>query len=173
MAKIASSMWCWHWYQSDMDKALEYVAPFFSNRKPWKHLSGMSPSFYNATDVTAMADVWLGCEAALKSEGRWEAFERHCIEFDQLLKRVELAGVCVDKEGKEKLMAELDSEIKEEEQKFLATVPQAARKVTIKKVKPKKDLEKYQEVVMSIEVKKRKKPDVNCEKCGGTGWLEV
>ena len=171
--KIASSMWAWHFYQSDMDKALEYVAPFFSNRKPWKHLSGMSPSFYNATDVTAMADVWLGCKQALENEGRWAAFERHCIEFDQLLKRVELAGVCADAEGKTKLMGELDSEIKEEEQKFLSTVPQAARKVTIKKSKPKKEIEKYVETVMPMQVKKRKKANPECVECGGSGWLNI
>lgn len=166
---IASSMWAWHFYQSDLDKALGFVTPFFCNTSPHKHLNEINPPLYNALDVARGLDIWLGCEEALKAEGRWEAFWRESVEFGALLKQVELKGVCVDAEGKATLMSELREEIKTDEQSFLSTVPSAARKVTIKKVKPKKDPQKYIELVMPVTKRKRKKGWKGCPACTTVG----
>jgi len=171
----ASSMWAWHRYQSDLDKALDFCAPFFSNTFPWKHLNESDPARYNALDVARGIDVWLGCKTALEKEGRWASFWEECVEFDnQILGPTQLHGVCVDALAKSALMTELKGEIDQEEQQFLATVPDAARKVTIKRRRP-KNAEGYTEVLAPILLKKwHRKSDAKaeCIVCYGKGVLD-
>ncbi|KKK61051.1 hypothetical protein LCGC14_3018200, partial [marine sediment metagenome] len=41
---------CWHWLQSDLPKALGFVAPFYYVGPAWKHMASAEPAEYNALD---------------------------------------------------------------------------------------------------------------------------
>jgi len=96
LGKIYDTMWMFHFLQSDLPKSLEFVAPFYTDVAPWKHLSQADPAFYNATDN----DVTLRCYEAMRGwlerQGRWERFTRHCSDAAEILGEMSTAGVLVD-----------------------------------------------------------------------------
>ena len=62
--RIVSAMWAWHWLQSDLRKGLGYVAPFFYDGPPWKHLAAADPGRYNALDVA----IGLHCYEGIREQ---------------------------------------------------------------------------------------------------------
>ena len=93
---MIDTMWMFHFLQSDLPKSLEFVAPFYTDVAPWKHLSQAEPAFYNATDN----DVTLRCYIAMRDwlirQGRWARFQRHCSDTAAILGEMSAAGVLVD-----------------------------------------------------------------------------
>ncbi len=121
--KIIDGMWMFHFLQSDLPKSLEFVAPFYCDVAPWKHLSQAEPAFYNATDN----DVTLRCYEAMKAwlvrQGRWERFLRHCSDTAGILGEMSTAGVLIDVEARSALQDGLRSEIAVLDSQIQAAIP--------------------------------------------------
>ena len=168
----ASSMHLWHYWQPHLDKGLEWIAPFFFNGPPWKHLSSIEPAKYNAKDVCRTVDAYLSCESAVKAQGGWDGFWNSVVRFDnEILSLSNVGTLPLDAEKQASFVAELTEEVKREEAALCAAVPPSARKITIKQRKP-KDSEGYVEVELPVEIKKwrkKKEAKADCATCQGKG----
>lgn len=109
-ARIVSSMWAWHWLESDLRKGLGLVAPFFYAGPPWKSESQSRPAWYNAMDNAVTMDVYQGTRDILVRDGRWDAFERHCIEVDEPYRVMGERGLDVDPIYQKQFMERLEVE---------------------------------------------------------------
>jgi uracil-DNA glycosylase family 4 len=105
-----SSMWVWHFLESDLRKGLGLVAPFYYAGPPWKAQSQARPAWYNAMDNAVTMDVFLGARGTLVRQGRWEAFRRHCIAMDEPLRVMGERGLMVDPARQQSFMARLELE---------------------------------------------------------------
>lgn len=93
---VVDAMYSWHFLQSDLPKALGFVAPFYYSGGPWKHLSGAQPPFYSATDAAITRSCYEGIKNDLIAQGRWDAFTRHCTRVAPILTRMGGKGIAVD-----------------------------------------------------------------------------
>lgn len=109
-ARVVSSMWAWHWLQSDLRKGLGAIAPFFYAGPPWKHLSAAEPGRYNALDNAIGNDCYIGTKAALVAQGRWNAFNQHCVDFDPVLQSMGRKGLRINRAYQTAFMAQLEAE---------------------------------------------------------------
>jgi uracil-DNA glycosylase family 4 len=95
--QILDGMWAWHMLQSDLPKGLGFVAPFYSDLPPWKHMSGSSPALYGAMDGVQQLRLMFGIAKDLKKSGQWEAFLTNVVKLDRLvLHPSEKVGVLLD-----------------------------------------------------------------------------
>lgn len=93
----------WHMLQSDVPRGLGFVAPFYSQWGPWKHLSDEKPGEYAAIDAIQTTRIAYGVEADLKKLGMWDTYYRHMYKLDVLaLKPAEEVGLLVDPGDREK-----------------------------------------------------------------------
>lgn len=120
---IHDGMWAWHFLQSDLPKGLGFVAPFFFDGEPWKHLNDAQPAFYNATDNDAALRAYLGSRQALIKQGRWNRFERHCVDALPIMLRMGRTGVLVDREKQQKLKKVLEIEAQAAWERVQAQAP--------------------------------------------------
>ena len=127
--RIASSLWAFHFLQSDLRKGLGACAPFFCCIAPWKHLSSAEPAWYNAMDQVTAFDVWDGCKSRLIREGRWDTFMRHCVEVEPLLVRMGRAGIIRDDVKRDALKADLDAKCAEITRTIDAEVAEGVKKL--------------------------------------------
>ena len=109
-AKVIDAMFAWHWLQSDLPKALGFVAPLFVCVEPWKQMANQEPARYSALDSAITMDTYLGIMSQLVTEGRWKAFERHCVEMFPILDRMSGAGVMLDLEHQARFKTRLEGE---------------------------------------------------------------
>lgn len=109
--QIIDAMWAWHFLQSDLPKALGFVAPFFYAGPAWKHLNHSHPAFYNCMDAAVQMLCLYGIRDALKRENRWDRFIKHCVDTDPILVRMGNKGVIVDKEQQQAFMGRLKEEV--------------------------------------------------------------
>jgi uracil-DNA glycosylase len=121
--RIVSSMWAWHWLESDLRKGLGMVAPFFYAGPPWKDQNMARPEWYNAMDNAVTMDVYLGTKDILTASGRWEGFEKHCIAMDEPYRVMGERGLDVDPAYQAKFMARLELEWDEANEKLQQAVP--------------------------------------------------
>jgi uracil-DNA glycosylase family 4 len=105
-----SGMWAWHFLESDLRKGLGLVAPFFYGGPPWKHQSQARPSWYNAMDNAVTMDVFLDVRDTLVAQGRWGAFNRHCLAMDEPLRVMGERGLVVDPARQAAFMGRLEAE---------------------------------------------------------------
>lgn len=108
--RIISSMWAWHWLESDLRKGLGAVAPFFYAGRPWKDEAQAQPAWYNAMDNAVTWDVFEGTRAILERTGRWEGFVRHCIDVGDPYQVMGLRGLNIDAERQRVFMEKLEAE---------------------------------------------------------------
>jgi DNA polymerase len=125
--RIVSALWSWHWIQSDLRKGLGLVAPFFYSGPPWKHLSAAEPGRYNCLDNAIGNDCYIGTKAALVAQGRWEAFERHCVDFDPVLQAMGRKGLRIDRAYQTTFMDQLEREWDLSNTKLQTLVPDAIK----------------------------------------------
>jgi DNA polymerase I-like protein with 3'-5' exonuclease and polymerase domains len=135
--KVVDAMFAWHFLQSDLPKALGFVAPLFTCLEPWKMLSSAAPARYSALDSAITMDTYLGIRAQLESEGRWQAFERHCMDTFPILVRMSEAGVMLDLDHQSKFKSRLEAERDEALEKLQAQVPDEVKPKKIYKRAPK------------------------------------
>ena len=107
---IHDSMWAWHFLQSDLPKGLGFVAPFYVDFSPWKHLSEGQPAFYSATDADATLRCYMGIRDELIKQGRWERWLRHCVQVTPILERMGGKGILVHRGRQDALKARLEAE---------------------------------------------------------------
>jgi len=167
-------MWMFHFLQSDLPKSLEFVAPFYTDVAPWKHLSQAEPAFYNATDN----DVTLRCYEAMREwlvrQGRWERFQRHCSDTAEILGEMSTAGVLIDvaarsalQDGLRAEIAVLDSTIQAAVPRELLPVKELKTERTLKEL-PDEERNDWQAVEVKCECKRMRKSTGRCLVCDGT-----
>ena len=185
--KIIDGMWMFHFLQSDLPKSLEFVAPFYCDVAPWKHLSQAEPAFYNATDN----DVTLRCYEAMKAwlvrQGRWERFLRHCSDTAEILGEMTTAGVLIDVEARNRprtptqepgLMPALREEVAKLDAKIQPKIPQALLPIDWLKTeraftreKEPQDRTEWEPVEVPCECKRVRKSTGRCMLCDGAGTV--
>jgi DNA polymerase I-like protein with 3'-5' exonuclease and polymerase domains len=174
--KIIDGMWMFHFLQSDLPKSLEFVAPFYTDVAPWKHLSQAEPAFYNATDN----DVTLRCYYAMREwlvrQGRWERFIRHCSDTAEILGEMSTAGVLIDVAARSALQDGLRSEIAVLDSKIQVAVPrellpEAWLKTNraFTRVTDTLDEREWEPVEVRCECKHMRKSTGRCLVCDGAG----
>lgn len=149
--RIVSSMWAWHWLQSDLPKGLGKIAPFWYAGPPWKHLNIAEPGYYNALDNAIGMDCYIGTREALVAQGRWAAFEKHCIDTDPILADMGRKGLCIDRAYQTAFMAQLEAERDVEDVKIQALVPDSIKLIKRWK-RPPKDMVGVMEISVPIAV---------------------
>ena len=125
--RLVSSMWAWHFLESDLRKGLGAVAPFFYAGPTFKDQNASRPAWYNAMDNAVTMDVYLGTKRILEQQGRWAAFERHCIRMDEPLSTMGQRGLVVDPERQRVFMERLGQEWDEVNARLQAAVPDSLR----------------------------------------------
>jgi uracil-DNA glycosylase family 4 len=134
---VHDAMYCWHFLQSDLPKGLGFVAPFYFDGEPWKHLNDAQPAFYNAVDNDTALRAYLGIRASLQREGRWGRWLRHCVQTLPVLSGMGRAGIRVDKTAQGELAAHLQSEYDQSYLKLQQECPHEVRPVKTYKRLPK------------------------------------
>lgn len=122
-----SSMWAWHFLESDLRKGLGLIAPFYYAGPPWKAQSQARPAFYNAMDNAVTMDVWCGVRDTLVRQGRWAAFTRHCMAMDEPLRVMGERGLLVDQGRQRAFMEKLEAEWDELNARLQTEVPDRLR----------------------------------------------
>lgn len=94
---ILDAMWAWHMLQSSLPRGLGFVAPFYSDLPPWKHLSSTNMGHYAAMDAVQTLRCMFGIAKDLKDAGQWRVFLRHVVELDsRVLHPMEEIGLLLD-----------------------------------------------------------------------------
>lgn len=149
----------WHVLNSDLEKGLGFVTPFYAPQIPmWKHLSGSQPSFYSAVDADATWQNARGIIRDLKAHRLWDVFDRHIVQLDPILEAMGKAGLQIDLAAREALAKDLYTEQARLADLIDQAVPVAARPVKVYKKAPK-------ESAGLIEVKAKAEVKV-CSVCG-------
>jgi len=87
-----------HVLQSDVPKGLGHWAPYYSDAPPWKHLSGVNPTYYAGMDGMQTIRIAYGAAADLVKTGLWDTYYHHYFRADELIYRPsEHVGVLIDK----------------------------------------------------------------------------
>jgi hypothetical protein len=95
--QILDGMWAWHMLQSDLPKSLGFVAPFYSDLPPWKHLNDSAPAHYGAMDGVQQLRLMFGIAKDLKDSGQWDSFLTHSTLHDTLvIHPMEKVGLLLD-----------------------------------------------------------------------------
>lgn len=164
---IVDAQWSWHFLQSDLKKKLGFVAPFFSDLAPWKHLAGSEPALYSAIDADATIRCHLGIKAALEKEGRWKIFDRHCTRIMPLLSEMGGKGLLVDRERQSAFKGILEADLLAEDAKLQQLVPKVIYPRKPYKRLPKDTAPELIEIVKCQHCPEVPLPD--CIMCKGTG----
>lgn len=90
-------MWAWHMLQSDVPKGLGFVASFYSDLPPWKHLSDSNPAYYGAMDGVQQLRLMFGIAKDLKQSKQWDSFLTNSVKVDAMvLGPMQKVGLLVD-----------------------------------------------------------------------------
>lgn len=108
--EVIDAMWCWHFLQSDLPKALDFVAPFFTDIEYWADQNDMQPALYNAVDNDATRRIFIACREHLMKAGRYTRFHQHCVEAYKAMQAMSAAGVLIDRDKQEALRVMLVSD---------------------------------------------------------------
>ncbi|KKL83268.1 hypothetical protein LCGC14_1976450, partial [marine sediment metagenome] len=120
---VVSAMWMWHWLQSDLPKALGFVAPFYYVGPAWKHMASAEPAEYNALDNAITMTLYNGIKKDIEKRGTWNRFWSHCVETTPILRSMEKAGVLLDKDRQSAFMGKLKVEYDAEYERLQGLVP--------------------------------------------------
>lgn len=132
-ARIVDAQEAWHFLQSDMPKALGFVAPFFVNTASWKHMGADKPEFYNVKDTATQSLIYARTRRALEQRGSLGAFDRHCIEAGQLLSRMGFIGVDASRQAT--FMDGLRESLRESDDQLQTFIPEECKPVKVYKRK--------------------------------------
>ena len=120
-------MWAWHMLQSGLPKGLGFVAPFYSNLEPWKHLNVDEPGLYAATDALQTIRIMLGLKKDLQKSGQWDSFMKYATRLDhQALYPMEKIGIKVERPTLLSMQATIATSIEAIEDMIANQVPDAA-----------------------------------------------
>lgn len=106
------AMWAWHMLQSALPKGLGFVAPFYSDIEPWKHLAQEDPGKYAAIDAVQTLRIMLGLKKDLESSGQWDGFLKYASKLDhQALYPMEKVGIGVSRSGLEIMQRAIETSV--------------------------------------------------------------
>lgn len=92
------AMDAWHVLNSDLNKSLGFVTPFFYHgQSMWKHLSGVRPAYYNVVDADAAGVNMRGTVDLLRQHGMWKVYQEFVSELDPVYSHMTRAGMPVDR----------------------------------------------------------------------------
>lgn len=128
---VHDSMWEWHFLQSDLPKALGFVAPFFADIAAWKHLNDAQPDWYSAVDADAGLRVYLGVKRELERQGRWQRWLRHCVDAGKVFDRMGARGILLDRSQQQALKAKLVEEYDAAYDRLQQEIPAAVLPVKV------------------------------------------
>lgn len=128
-------MRAWHVLQSDLPKDLEFVASFFTDLFPWKHLNRNEPGLYSAIDSDAQIRISYGVRGALQPKNQWDVYLRLVAEIQPFLATAGRRGLPIDVEAQQALQTELETDLKREFIASQADVPARfyQRKIYVRK----------------------------------------
>lgn len=86
----------WHFIYPDLPKKLGYVAPFFTDAAPWKHLKGVDEPFYSCEDSSRLWAIGQALVAKVKEAGRWSSFEREILECNKRTAQMSRNGIAIN-----------------------------------------------------------------------------
>lgn len=122
--RVVDLMWLWHVLQSDLPRGLGFVAPFYSNYGPWKHLADEDPEGYGAIDGLQTHRVGFGIIRDLVAQGIYKVAMRHTHELlTKVLRPAQLVGVKVDRQRLLVFKAELIDKARERIDTLQTRVP--------------------------------------------------
>lgn len=156
--QVHDGMWAWHFLQSDLPKGLGFVAPFYIDGEPWKHLSEAQPAFYNAADNDYALRSYFGIYRDLTAQGRWDRWVRHCPKVADTLEEMGGKGVMLDRERQTQLGLKLKAAADELYREIQPLVPDSVKPIITYKTEPK-------EVRQGIPPERFKPRQVSCPKC--------
>lgn len=164
---IVDAMNAWHFLQSDLKKKLGFVAPFFTDVSPWKHLAGAEPAYYSAKDGDVTIRCYNGIRTALKNEGKWDIFTRHCTNVMPLLNTMGSKGILVERAMQDEFKGALEADLAVENAQLQVLVP--------KDIFPRKPYKRYPketavELIEEVKCQHCPVPPLpECILCKGTG----
>lgn len=128
---IIDAMWAWHVLQSSLPRGLGFVAPYYSDLPPWKHLSQTNMGHYAAMDAVQTLRCMFGIAKDLKKIGQWDIFLRHVVQLDsRVLHPMEEIGLRLDPERLKLFDTELEASSKQAVTDIQAMVPSHLRPLT-------------------------------------------
>lgn len=128
---ILDAMWGWHMLQSAMPRGLGFVAPFYSDLPPWKHLSSTNMGHYAAMDGVQTIRCMFGIAKDLKAAGLWQTYLRHVVALDQrVLHPMEEIGLLLDPARLTTFHIELEAKSTEILQDIQRSIPESMRPLT-------------------------------------------
>jgi hypothetical protein len=126
-------MWLWHFLQSDVPRGLGFVAPFYSNYGPWKHLADEDPATYGAADGLQTHRVGFGIYHDLQRQGQLTMALRHTHQLlSEVLRPAQLVGLKVDRPQLLVFKQELIDKARERMDTLSACVPDSLAALTPK-----------------------------------------
>lgn len=164
-------MWGWHFLQPGLRRALAYVAPFYGDLEPWKHLSDSQPEYYSCCDADALQRIGDGLEHDLRSQGKWERYESHVIDVHRVLHKMSANGLPYSSERASAFRTELEGKYDERFQELQTLIP-----LEMKPVHPKngyKKKPKSTEGMRLIHVRDLVKQDGKLVEWEGERWAKV
>ena len=128
---ILDSMWAWHVLQSSLPRGLGFVAPYYSDLPPWKHLSQSNIGHYAAMDAVQTIRIMFGITRDLKKMGQWDTFLRHVVQLDsKVLLPMEAIGLKLDPQRLKLFDTELEASSAQILAEIQALVPNHLRPLT-------------------------------------------
>lgn len=131
-------MWAWHILHSSLPKGLGFVASLLlPDVQRWKHLASREAGKYNALDAEITWRLEAEIIGRLRQTDLWPSFYRHIVKLDQILLPMGERGMPVDRVWQYNLAADLTADYDLRLEKCIQSVPRAARRAKVFKIKPK------------------------------------
>jgi hypothetical protein len=98
---IIDVMVAWHWLEPQLPMGLKYVATFLCpDMSAWKLKQDEDFAWYNCADSDVLLRAFNEIHKRLEKQGRWAVFERHFLEYGELLATLTERGINVDRESR-------------------------------------------------------------------------
>lgn len=125
---VWDAMWLWHLLNSDLDKGLAFVTPLLlPDAMRWKHLGDSDPGRYNAIDAHVTARLMTILKQDANKRGQWDSFQRHIVELDSILNKLNVKGIQIDQDRRRELSQQLSAALVAEGEALDKLVPTEAK----------------------------------------------
>ena len=141
--RVVDVMLAWHWLEPSLPMGLKYVATFFCpDMQAWKLDMHKNFAWYNCADSDVLLRVFKEIHLRLSEEGRWKTFERHFLDYGQVLQRMSERGVSVDEQARKAAQGRFQERFNGVLEKAAVAAPASLGVLSPKRgyVKPPKDL---------------------------------
>lgn len=118
-------IWAAHFLQPTFPLGLGCWSTFHTKLPPWKYMGQSKPEYYSCLDAIANYSCGDGLFKDLKSQGQWEAYERHVVEVLEVLDQVKDNGLPIDEVRRGELKVELEGKLEATDKQIVSLVPEA------------------------------------------------